>query len=282
MFRKHQQLVELDEEHIKCGICTNKFSTDTDNQDENIRKFLPVLSSSPRCDHYFCHGCILREQLRVAEENNGRVPKWLKCMLCKEKTSFCPSEPKYHRLLIDLVGRAQRYAAARVKEEEGISKATSAILVELDDEHIKCGICTNKFSTDTDNQDENIRKFLPVLSSSPRCDHYFCHGCILREQHRVAEEKNGSVPKWLKCMHCRENTSFCPTEPKYYRLLIDLVSRAQRYVAAKVKGEESTENAGNEEEQDAKRHKASVTVPPLVRVKEEPPMLEEKWIWTPS
>ena len=60
----------------------------------------------------------MREQLRVAEENNGRIPKWIKCMHCREKTSFNPAEPKYHRLLIDLLARAQKYAAAHVKIEE--------------------------------------------------------------------------------------------------------------------------------------------------------------------
>ena len=110
-------LVELDDEHTKCSICFTKFSTDTDNKDPEIRKHLPVLSSSQRCDHWFCHGCILKEQLRVAEENNGKLPKWLKCMRCREKTSFNPAEPKYHRLLIDLLGRANDYAAAKVKEE---------------------------------------------------------------------------------------------------------------------------------------------------------------------
>eukprot|EP00984_Skeletonema_dohrnii_P028828 scaffold18977_cov76-Skeletonema_dohrnii-CCMP3373.AAC.3 len=99
--------MELDEEHTKCSICVTELSSDRDDKDPEIRKHLPVLSSSQRCDHWFCHGCILREQLRVAEENNGRIPKWLKCMHCREKTSFNPAEPKYHRLLIDLLARAE-------------------------------------------------------------------------------------------------------------------------------------------------------------------------------
>ena len=66
----------------------------------------------------FCHGCVLREQLRVSENSEGRVPKWLKCMTCRENTSFRPDEPKYHRLLIDLLGRAHRYASAQVKQEQ--------------------------------------------------------------------------------------------------------------------------------------------------------------------
>ncbi|KAK1745375.1 hypothetical protein QTG54_003299, partial [Skeletonema marinoi] len=105
-------------EYTKCGICITKFSSYRDNKNPEIRKHLPVLSSSQRCDHWFCHGCILREQLRVAEENIGRIPKWIKCMHCREKTSFNPAEPKYHRLLIDLLARAQKYAAAQVKNEE--------------------------------------------------------------------------------------------------------------------------------------------------------------------
>eukprot|EP00984_Skeletonema_dohrnii_P031967 scaffold25258_cov184-Skeletonema_dohrnii-CCMP3373.AAC.2 len=47
-------------------------------------------------------------------------------------------------------------------------------------------------------------------------------------------------------MHCREKTSFNPAEPKYHRLLIDLLSRAQKYAAAQVKNEEQTEVEENE------------------------------------
>ena len=40
-------------------------------------------------------------------------------MYCKEKTSFCPEAPKYHRLLIDLLSRAHKNAAQlKVKDEE--------------------------------------------------------------------------------------------------------------------------------------------------------------------
>ena len=168
------------------------------------------------------------------------------------------------------------------------------MLVELDDEHTKCGICVTKFSSDRDNKETEIMKHLPVLSSSQRCDHWFCHGCIQREQVRVAEENNGKVPKWLKCMHCREKTSFNPAEPKYHRLLIDLLARAQKYAAAQVKTEEQEtiadaqlgsgratsikresdevgdEDEVNEEERDVKRPKLLISSPQLVRVKEEP------------
>lgn len=60
--------------------------------------------------------------MRVAEKNGGRVPKWLKCMVCKEKTSFCPEAPKYHRLLMELIDKGHRRVAIvpprGVKEEE--------------------------------------------------------------------------------------------------------------------------------------------------------------------
>ena len=39
-------------------------------------------------------------------------------MHCREKTSFNPAEPMYHRLLIDLLARAQKYAASQVKNED--------------------------------------------------------------------------------------------------------------------------------------------------------------------
>ncbi|EJK60412.1 hypothetical protein THAOC_19241, partial [Thalassiosira oceanica] len=116
-------LVELTDEETTCSICRSKFSCDTGNTDYEIRKHLPVLSSS-RCDHWFCHGCILSVQLRVAEDNNGKVPKWLRCMTCREKTSFRPDEPKYHRLLIDQLRRAQQFAALAIKREVQADSAT--------------------------------------------------------------------------------------------------------------------------------------------------------------
>ena len=119
-------IVQLDEEHTKCSICITEFSCDRDSQDPDIRLHLPVLSSSQRCDHWFCHGCILREQQRVAEENNGKIPKWIRCMHCREKTSFNPAEPMYHRLLIDLLARAQKHAVDHVNmKERGEMSATS-------------------------------------------------------------------------------------------------------------------------------------------------------------
>ena len=51
-------------------------------------------------------------------------------------------------------------------------KKTSMMIVELGDEHTKCTICYDKFSTDVNNEDEGIRMHLPVLSSSQRCDHW--------------------------------------------------------------------------------------------------------------
>ena len=94
--------LRLGYEHTHCSItCHSKFSTDLDSKVENIRKHLPVLSSSKTCDHYFCHGCILKQQLELAEKS-GRFRKWIPCMICRTNTAFCPSEPKYHRLLIGI------------------------------------------------------------------------------------------------------------------------------------------------------------------------------------
>eukprot|EP00985_Skeletonema_marinoi_P020743 scaffold12407_cov112-Skeletonema_marinoi.AAC.5 len=156
-------LVELDEEHTKCGICVTKFSSDRDNKDPEIRKHLPVLSSSQRCDHWFCHGCILREQLRVAEDNNGRIPKWIKCMHCREKTSFNPAEPKYHRLLIDLLARAQKYAAAQVKNEE----QESCVDMQLDLGSSNT-MCMKRECDAVDDEDEREMKRPKLLAPSPQ------------------------------------------------------------------------------------------------------------------
>jgi len=110
--------LKLGYEHIHCSICASKFSADLDSKDEEIRKFLPVLSASSKtCDHHFCHGCILKQQAAIAEKNRGKVPKWIPCMVCRTITSFCPSEPKYHRLQIDILKQAKWLDAPKVKEE---------------------------------------------------------------------------------------------------------------------------------------------------------------------
>jgi len=171
------------------------------------------------------------------------------------------------------------------------AKQQTTMLVELDEEHIKCSICAIKFSSDRDNQDLEIRKHLPVISSSQTCDHWFCHGCVLREQLRVAEQNNGRIPKWIKCMHCRASTSFNPAEPKYHRLLIDLLARAQIYAAAQVKLEDRVQESADAQlnlgtsikrenkvdEREVKRLKLMTPSPPLVRVKEEPVECDDQY-----
>ena len=88
------------------------------NKDDNIKKHLPVLSASSKaCDHYFCQDCILKQQALIAEENDGKIPRWIPCMICRTKTAFCPSEPKYHRMLIDILKQARWTDMAEVKEE---------------------------------------------------------------------------------------------------------------------------------------------------------------------
>ena len=159
----------------------------------------------------------------------------------KTKTAFCPSEPKYHMLLIDIFKEARWTDMTAVKEGELVPEDTQTkpkiLSVRLDYKHTHCSTCLSKFSTDTDSKDENIRKHLPVLSSSKTCDHYFCHGCILRRQAAIAEENNGRVPKWIPCMVCNTKTAFCPSEPKYHRLLIDIIKQANWTDAPQIKEE---------------------------------------------
>ena len=88
------------------------------SNDPRIRRHLPVLSSSKSCDHWFCQGCI-EEQQRIIAGDTGKIPKWIPCMVCRTKTAFCPSEPKYHRMLIGLLEQAKwtEVPAVTVKEE---------------------------------------------------------------------------------------------------------------------------------------------------------------------
>ena len=108
--------LQLNQEHTSCSICLSKYSTDINSKDESITKHLPVISASSKsCDHCFCHGCVLKQQAAIAEGNDGKIPKWIPCMLTK--TAFCPSEPKYNRMLIDILKKAKWVDAPTVKEE---------------------------------------------------------------------------------------------------------------------------------------------------------------------
>ena len=54
--------------------------------------------------------------MKVAEKNGGKIHKWLKCMVCREKTSFCPEAPKYHRLLMELIDKGHKHVTEQVKK----------------------------------------------------------------------------------------------------------------------------------------------------------------------
>ncbi len=44
---------------------------------------------------------------RERRDNNGDVPEWITCLgSCTTENAFCPSKPKYHRLLINLLGNS--------------------------------------------------------------------------------------------------------------------------------------------------------------------------------
>ena len=59
------------------------------------------------CVHWYCQGCLLRAQAAQAENNDGIVPKWIKCLGgCRMEDAFCPAEPVNNRLLIDLLDRS--------------------------------------------------------------------------------------------------------------------------------------------------------------------------------
>ena len=97
-----KDVVVLTDEHKTCVICFEAFTTDTNSTDETVRRHLPVLSK--KCDHWYCHGCILDSQAAKARGNNGEVPRRIQCLgSCTTKNAFCPSEPNYHRMLIGLL-----------------------------------------------------------------------------------------------------------------------------------------------------------------------------------
>ncbi|KAL9186390.1 hypothetical protein ACHAXT_005628 [Thalassiosira profunda] len=100
--RDVEQMFLLTEEDTQCEICLEEFASDRNAEDESIRKRLPVLSKT--CDHFFCHGCILKQQQSLAnKKKNGPPPQWIKCMKCRKENAFCPGEPWYDRRLINML-----------------------------------------------------------------------------------------------------------------------------------------------------------------------------------
>ena len=96
--------VELDQDHIQCGVCYEFFTTDMKSTDKECREMLPVMGS---CGHYFCHGCIIRwrkKDLRsMVVSNDGAIG----CPKCMKANQFVPGNPTHHRMLIDLLQRAR-------------------------------------------------------------------------------------------------------------------------------------------------------------------------------
>lgn len=93
-------VVLLDNDHKECGICLTAFSTKLNSDIEEVKRHLPVLS---KCDHCYCHGCVLAQQEALAEQNSGEIPEHIPCMKCRKVGAFCPSRPRYHKFLIDLL-----------------------------------------------------------------------------------------------------------------------------------------------------------------------------------
>eukprot|EP00985_Skeletonema_marinoi_P020744 scaffold12407_cov112-Skeletonema_marinoi.AAC.6 len=165
-------LVELDEEHTKCGICVTKFSSDRDNKNLEIRKHLPVLSSSQRCDHW-------------------------------EKTSFNPAEPKYHRLLIDLLARAQKYAAAQLKNEEQEKSV---------DEQLDSGRATSiKREADAvdDDEDEDVQLNACMKNENDAVDNEEYAAAQVKKADQTEIEENETTDADVTSVNQEQNDAFC-------------------------------------------------------------------------
>lgn len=94
-------LVELDQDHVQCGVCYECFTTDMKSTDKESREMLPVMGS---CGHYFCHGCIIRWRTKdLVGSNDGTIG----CPKCMKANQFVPGNPTHHRMLIDLLQRAR-------------------------------------------------------------------------------------------------------------------------------------------------------------------------------
>ena len=94
-------VVPFYEYDTECQLCSNEFLTDMYPENEDDKKRLPVLGS---CNHVYCLGCVF-EWHRKAPKVGGRLQESINCMNCSEPAAFCPSKPRFHRFLIDLLSR---------------------------------------------------------------------------------------------------------------------------------------------------------------------------------
>ena len=83
-------------------------------------------------------------------------------MTCREKTSFRPDEPKYHRLLIDLLGRAQQYTAFTIKRE-GQGDDASQVAGEKADEEIEARKSEHN-QIEEDSEASQLEEELPLVN----------------------------------------------------------------------------------------------------------------------
>jgi len=91
----------LPEELTTCNICKNRFSwnTDSENQPNLINSRLPVQSQA--CEHYFCYSCIVSCHVSELEKTN-RARIWIRCMICKKEKAFRSDQPILYRAIITL------------------------------------------------------------------------------------------------------------------------------------------------------------------------------------
>ena len=75
-----ESVVILNDEHTKCSICFNAFSTEISSTDEEVQRQLPVLMFKHLRSLLLPLGCVRDRQAAISEVNNEALPERIACM----------------------------------------------------------------------------------------------------------------------------------------------------------------------------------------------------------
>ena len=113
---------------FKCPVCLEPFDADVASFSNKRLSKLPVFSS--KCSHKICCSCLTSMQMGWEGGNTSHrreIPKWLKCPICKAKTSFNAVDMPIDLFLCEcmrkvtiLEGELELQKAARNKAEDSL------------------------------------------------------------------------------------------------------------------------------------------------------------------
>lgn len=99
----------MDAVDISCIVCKEPYDDDPDQVESLEESHLPVQSS--KCQHLMCYSCVIKTRLSRAEsatDSQFSKTKWLRCPVCREKTSFNAEKPIVGTFVCELLRDRRR------------------------------------------------------------------------------------------------------------------------------------------------------------------------------